>query len=66
MSKNITIMMDNRIPIMVDDEEFEIIKIMVEESGAKDDLKKLRGVIEELVKQGYDKSHARTLCVLAR
>ena len=46
MSKNITIMMDNRIPIMVDDEEFEIIKIMVEESGAKDDLKKLRGVME--------------------
>lgn len=62
----ITLWMDGRIPVTVDEEEFEIIKLMVAEAGGDKDLKKLRPVVDELVKQGYRRGHAMELCILAR
>lgn len=54
--------------VVIDEEEFEIIKMMVQDAGAdqKAGLPKLRVVIDELKKQGYTDTRARTLALLAR
>ena len=66
MSKMITLMMDGRIPVEVDEDEFELIKMMVEEVGAKDDFSKLKVVIDDLVGQGYKRPRAMQLAVMSR
>ena len=65
-TKIITIYMDGKIPIQVDEESFELIKMYVEEAGAHQDLRKIGSVIDDLVAQGWDRSYAREVCVMAR
>lgn len=51
---------------VIDEEEFELIKMMVQDHGADKELSKLPAVISELKKQGYADNKARTLALLAR
>ena len=60
----ITMYMDGRLPVTVDEDEFELIKVMVAEAGG--DLKAGLHVANELVAQGYEPFYARQLVVLAR
>ena len=66
MSKTLTLWRDARVSIEVDDEEFEIIKIMIEEAGADQNSSKVHSVVLELEKQGYKRHRAISLGVLAR
>ncbi len=59
-------MMDDRIPVYVDKEEFEVIKMMVKKADAHLNLGKGVEVIRELVLQGYKVGRASELVVLAR
>lgn len=63
--KMITLLMDGRTPISVDEEEFEIIKLMVQDAGALTDRSKMMGVVNDLVSQKYPKVRAMELCILA-
>ena len=49
----ITLLMDGKIPIQVDEDDFEIIKLMIEEVGADKDLRLLKNVIDDLISQGW-------------
>jgi hypothetical protein len=62
----ITLMMDGKIPIRVDEEDFEVIKLMVTQAGAVDDTNRACDVIRELMKQGYVRSHAVEVVTMAR
>lgn len=62
----LTLMMDNKIPVTVDRDEFAIIRMMVEEEGAVENLSKVRAVCDRLEEQGYLPARARTLTILAR
>lgn len=66
MAGEITLMMDGRASVTVDSEEFEIIKLMVQEAGGHLNLQNVNAVINELIKQGYLRSRAMELCILAR
>ena len=66
MAKKITLLMDGRTPVEVDEEEFELIKLMVQEVGAHLDFFKISVVTKNLVAQGYQPARARELCILAR
>jgi hypothetical protein len=59
-------MMDGKIPIRVDEEDFEVIKLMVTQAGAVDDTNRACDVIRELMKQGYVRSHAVEVVTMAR
>lgn len=61
----ITMYMDGKIPITVDEEEFEIVKLMVVDAGADQDDTKVRGVIKDLIAQGFATGRAINLVVLA-
>lgn len=67
MSDNITLWMDGRIPITVDEEEFELIKMRVKEMGVHlpNSTNRL-DLIRELIAEGYGKWRAMNLVVLAR
>jgi len=56
------------IPIEIDEEEFEIIKLMVLDYKADDpaDYGRIMYVVNDLVLQGYDKERANELVILAR
>ncbi|MBI3046537.1 MAG: hypothetical protein HYY86_03330 [Candidatus Harrisonbacteria bacterium] len=51
---------------VVDEEEFELIKIMSSEAGSDKSLKNCETVIQELKRQGYGGSRALKLALLAR
>lgn len=63
-SREITIFWDGRSPVRVDEEEFELICLFVEE--ADKDGKSLFALAEDLIAQGYEKTRARELVILAR
>ena len=66
MSRMIEVRWDTS-EIVVDEEEFELIKMMLQEAGFVGDapLKSCLVVIENLEKQGYDKTEARRLAHMA-
>lgn len=61
-----TLWWDQRVPIEIDSDDFEIIKLMVLDTGAATDISKWDIVIDALIKQGYDKYRAKELVILAR
>jgi len=65
MSEMITVYCD-RIPIRIDSEELEIIKLMVKEVGGEKKLSDVRIVIDNLISQGYTKGRAFALVFEAR
>ena len=52
--------------IEVDEEDFEIIKLLLKDVGADLDLKKVIDVVRDLVAQGWGKLRAIEVCLLAR
>jgi len=65
-SKTMTLYIDGRIPIHVDREEFQIIKMTIEDAGAVNDQKAFKKVVQSLMDQEYSAYRAINLCVLAR
>ncbi|MDO8520620.1 MAG: hypothetical protein Q7S52_00730 [bacterium] len=69
-TEQITLMMDGRIPITVDKEVFELVKLMVEEMGAVEDLKKTVDVVRRFIAENQQyadrKGQVISLVVLAR
>ena len=51
---------------IVDEEEFELIKMMSSEAGSDKSLVNCQAVAQELKRQGYEESRARKLALLAR
>ena len=47
------------------EDEIGIVRLMIEEVGGDEDLQKIQSVIKDLEGQGYEKSHAITLCIAA-
>lgn len=66
MAERVTLWFDGRIRVEVDADEFEIIKMMMQDAGADKNLFKTMVVVNDLVKQGYTKGEAMRLCILAR
>ncbi len=66
MAEEISLYVDGSEEIKIDADEFGIIKLMIEEAGARDNLAKLKDVIADLVVQGYNKTRAMNVCLLAR
>lgn len=66
MAEKITLRGNGGITYEIDSEEFEIIKLMVEEAGAKDKQKNIMGPVKELVDQRYGLVDAIRLCIFAR
>jgi len=62
----ITLWWDQRQPVHVDEEEFCLIRMMLEECGRHEDIRKSIEVIKDLVGQGYKLRRARELVILAR
>jgi hypothetical protein len=62
----ITLRFDGRKEVRVDEEEFEILKLMVEEFENSGEIQWLRRLIQELEKQGYEHFRAQELAILAK
>ena len=64
----LTLYWDGRTPIEVDQEEFAIIRMMLEEVGGVNpaSTRESQSVVNNLVGQGYELRRARELVILAR
>lgn len=65
MSQRIRVRWDTSVAV-IDEEEFELIKMMVTEAGGDKELSKLPTVVNELKKQGYADDKALKFALLAR
>jgi hypothetical protein len=63
---NLTLWWDGRTPVQVDQDEFEIIKMMIREKDPAGGIKTLLPMVRELESQGYSNTRAKTLAILAR
>lgn len=66
MSQKLTLWMDGRIPVVVDREEFAIVRLMVEAAGAHQSIERVPDVMHEMIQQGYSRARALDIIILAR
>lgn len=66
MAKEIRLEWD-ALSLRVDEDEFQLIIMMLQDAGwtPQNNLKKVAQVARELINQGYEKSHARQLALMA-